>query len=109
MFDTPQTKFVSIFALVALVTGSAVTGVISGVANTIYFFIGFLIISMISILDIRCTLLGGCDFLTWFKTVLLMIMFIFSIVIFAYAIRLKKQENTIVNEVPAGTPSGSGE
>jgi hypothetical protein len=107
MFDTPQTKFVSIFAIVSLITGSAVTGVISGVANTIYFFIGFLVVSMIAILDIRCTLVGGCDFFGWIKTVLLVMSFIFSIVIFAYAIRLKRAENSIVNEAPSSAPSGS--
>ncbi len=107
MFDTPQTKFVSIFALVALVTGSAVTGVISGVANTLYFFFGFLVMAMIAILDIRCTLVGGCDFFGWLKTVLLAMMFTFSIVTFAYAIRLKRAENTILNEIPASPPSGS--
>jgi hypothetical protein len=107
MFDTPQTKFVSIFALVTLITGSAITGVISGVANTLYFFIGFVVMSMIAILDIRCTLVGGCDFYGWLKTVLLAMSFTFSIVIFAYAIRLKRAENSIVNEIPAGPPSGS--
>ena len=92
MFDTAQAQFVSIFALVALITGTATTAIIGGVANTIYFFVWFLVMILVALVDIRCTLLGGCDFYGWLKTVLLAVMFMSNIIVFSYALRLRRKE-----------------
>lgn len=92
MFDTAQAQFVSIFALVALITGTATTAIIGGVANTIYFFVWFLVMILVALVDIRCTLLGGCDFYGWLKTVLLAVMFMSNIIVFSYALRLRRNE-----------------
>lgn len=98
MFDTVQVQFVSIFALVALITGTATTAIVGGVANTIYFFVWFLVMILVSFVDIRCTLLGGCDFYGWLKTVLLAVMFMFNIIIFSYALRLRRKEKKLQEE-----------
>jgi hypothetical protein len=98
MFDTAQAQFVSIFALVALITGTATTAIIGGVANTIYFFVWFLVMIMVALVDIRCTLLGGCDFYGWLKTVLLAVMFMSNIIVFSYALRLRRKEIKLQKE-----------
>jgi hypothetical protein len=101
MFDTAQVQFVSIFALVALITGTATTAIIGGVANTIYFFVWFLVMILVSFVDIRCTLLGGCDFYGWLKTVLLAVMFMSNIIVFSYALRLRRKELKLQKEAEA--------
>lgn len=98
MFDTVQAQFVSVFALVALITGTATTAIIGGVANTIYFFVWFLVMIMVALVDIRCTLLGGCDFYGWLKTILLAVMFMFNIIVFSYALRLRRKEVKLEKE-----------
>ncbi len=101
MFDTAQAQFVSIFALVALITGTATTAIIGGVANTIYFFVWFLVMILVALVDIRCTLLGGCDFYGWLKTVLLAVMFMSNIIVFSYALRLRRKEVKLQKEAEA--------
>jgi hypothetical protein len=101
MFDTAQAQFVSIFALVALITGTATTAIIGGVANTIYFFVWFLVMILVALVDIRCTLLGGCDFYGWLKTVLLAVMFMSNIIVFSYALRLRRKEIKLQKESEA--------
>jgi hypothetical protein len=109
MFDTVQVQFVSIFALVALITGTVTTAIIGGVANTIYFFVWFLVMILVSFVDIRCTLLGGCDFYGWLKTVLLAVMFMFNIIIFSYALRLRRKEIKLQKEAEAAAAQTASE
>ncbi len=109
MFDTAQAQFVSIFALVALITGTVTTAIIGGVANTIYFFTWFLVMILVSMVDIRCTLLGGCDFYGWLKTVLLAVMFMFNIITFSYALRLRRKELALQKEAEAAAAQAVAE
>ncbi len=109
MFDTVQVQFVSIFALVALITGTVTTAIIGGVANTIYFFVWFIVMILVSFVDIRCTLLGGCDFYGWLKTVLLAVMFMFNIIIFSYALRLRRKEIRLKKEAEAAAAKAASE
>ncbi len=109
MFDTVQAQFVSVFALVALITGTATTAIIGGVANTIYFFVWFLVMIMIALVDIRCTLLGGCDFYGWLKTVLLAVMFMFNIITFSYALRLRRKEVKLEKEAAEAVAKAASE
>jgi hypothetical protein len=109
MFDTVQVQFVSIFALVALITGTVTTAIIGGVANTIYFFVWFLVMVLVSFVDIRCTLLGGCDFYGWLKTVLLAVMFMFNIIIFSYALRLRRKEIKLQKEAEVAAAQTASE
>ncbi len=92
MFESPQTKFVAIFGIAALMIGTATTAVVHNVARSIYFLLGYLILILVSIADIHCVLIGGCELLGWIKTMAMIIIFLLSIVIFAYAVKMKKAE-----------------
>ena len=92
MFESPQTKFVAIFGIGALMIGTATTAVVHNVARSIYFLLGYLILILVSIADIHCVLTGGCELLGWIKTMSMIIIFLLSIVIFAYAVKMKKAE-----------------
>jgi hypothetical protein len=92
MLDSPQTKFVAISGLVALMVGTATTAVVTNVAKSLYFFIGYLILVLIGIVDISCVLSGGCEILSWVKTMLMFFIFLISLIVFSYAIKLKKAE-----------------
>ncbi len=109
MFDTAQVQFVSIFALVALITGTVTTAIIGGVANTIYFFTWFLVMILVAFVDIRCTLLGGCDFYGWLKTVLLAVMFMSNIIVFSYALRLRRKEIKLQKEAEVAAAQAASE
>ncbi len=90
MFETPQTKFVAIFGIAALMIGTATTAVVHNVASSLYFLIGYLILILVSIADIHCVLVGGCELLGWVKTMAMMLIFLISVVVFAYAVKLKR-------------------
>jgi hypothetical protein len=92
MFESSQTKFVAIFGIAALMIGTATTAVVHNVASSLYFLIGYLILILISIADIHCVLVGGCELLGWVKTMSMMLIFLISIVVFAYAVKLKRAE-----------------
>ncbi len=92
MFETPQTKFVAITGIAALMIGTATTAVVHNIARSLYFLIGYLILILVAIADIHCVLVGGCEILGWIKTMLMMLIFLVSLVVFAYAIKLKRAE-----------------
>ncbi len=92
MLDSPQAKFVAISGLVALMVGTATTAVVTNVAKSLYFFIGYLILVLIGIVDISCVLSGGCEIVSWVKTMIMFFIFLVSLIIFSYAIKLKKAE-----------------
>ena len=109
MFDSPQTKFVAIFGIIALLVGTATTAVINNVQTSLYFLIGYMILILVGLSDVHCVLSGGCELLGWMKTVVMISIFLLSIVIFGYAVRLKKEERAYEAKVAAGEMSGSTE
>jgi hypothetical protein len=102
MFDSPQTKFVAIFGIIALLVGAATTAVINNVQTSLYFIIGYLILILVGLSDVHCVLTGGCELLGWMKTVLMIGIFLVSIVVFGYAVRLKKEQQEYDAKVAAG-------
>ncbi len=92
MFDSPQTKFVAIFGIIALMVGTASTAVIHNVISSLYFIIGYLVLILVALSDVHCVLSGGCELLGWLKTVAMILIFLISIVIFGYAVKLKRRE-----------------
>ena len=109
MFDSPQTKFVAIFGIIALLVGTATTAVVNNVQSSLYFLIGYMILILVGLSDVHCVLSGGCELLGWLKTVLMIGIFLVSIVVFGYAIRLKREQLDYDAKVSAGViASGSG-
>jgi hypothetical protein len=102
MFDSPQTKFVAIFGIIALLVGTATTAVINNIQSTLYFIIGYLILILVGLSDVHCVISGGCELLGWMKTVVMISIFLISIVVFGYAVRLKKAEREYEAQVAAG-------
>ena len=92
MFDSPQTKFVAIFGIIALLVGTASTAVINNVMSSLYFVIGYSVLILIALSDVHCVLSGGCELLGWMKTVAMIVIFLISIVVFGYAVKLKKRQ-----------------
>ena len=108
MFENPQTKFVAIFGIIALLIGTATTAVINNVQSSLYFIIGYLVIILIGMSDVHCVMSGGCELLGWFKTLLMISIFLVSIVVFGYAVRLKREERAYAAAASAsGVVSGS--
>lgn len=102
MFETPQTKFVAIFGIIALLVGAATTAVINNVQSSLYFIIGYIILILVGLTDVHCVLGGGCELYGWMKTVILISLFLVSIVVFGYAVRLKKEQQDFDAKVAAG-------
>ena len=102
MFDSAQTKFVGIFGIIALLVGAATTAVINNVQSSLYFIIGYMILILVGLSDVHCVLGGGCELLGWMKTVLMIVIFLVSIVVFGYAVRLKKEQQDYDAKVAAG-------
>ena len=92
MFDSAQTKFVAIFGIIALLVGTASTAVINNVMSSLYFIIGYSVLILVTLSDVHCVLSGGCELLGWIKTVAMIVIFLISIIVFGYAVRLKKRE-----------------
>ena len=102
MFDSPQTKFIAIFGIISLLVGAATTAVINNVQTSLYFIIGYIILMLVGISDVHCVLRGGCELLGWMKTVIMMGIFLVSIIVFGYAVRMKKEERDFNAKVAAG-------
>jgi len=103
MFDSPQTKFVAIFGIIALLVGTASTAVINNVMSSLYFIIGYSVLILIALSDVHCVLSGGCELLGWMKTVAMIVIFLISVIVFGYAVRLKKRERDYEAAAIAGS------
>jgi hypothetical protein len=103
MFENAQTKFVAIFGIIALLVGTATTAVINNVQSSLYFILGYLVLILVGMSDVHCVLNGGCELLGWLKTVLMIVIFLMSVVVFGYAVRLKKEERAYVADAASGS------
>lgn len=108
MFENPQTKFVAIFGIIALLIGTATTAVINNVQSSLYFIIGYLVVILIGMSDVHCVMSGGCELLGWIKTLLMIAIFLVSIIVFGYAVRLKREERAYAAEAATASDTITG-